>query len=75
MNQHQLIQRHSEAIVAAHFDLRPFIALHPDQGIVLSAEDEETFEAKLNDCRPSLRNQLLTTHTNLHVHCVTNIHQ
>ncbi len=46
----------------------------PNGGVVLTATDEEEFEAKLNDLRPSIRKQLFLTHTGLWVKGVKEWH-
>lgn len=59
---------HPEVIFAAHQSGRPFIAIHPEHGVVISAADEEEFEAELNDKRPSVLRELYKTCTSLFVH-------
>lgn len=59
-----------DALIACHLDGRIFIAIHPDHGIVRSADDEESFEARLNDLRPSVLQKLWTTCTSLWVQAV-----
>ena len=58
---------HPEEIFAAYLDGRRFLAIHPEQGIVATAADEEEFEAKLADHRPSVLRQLYCTATNFWV--------
>lgn len=61
---------HPEDVFRTHLDGLYFIAIHPEHGIVISAEDYETFEAKINDRRPSIVRALFKTCTSLWVHTV-----
>lgn len=56
-----------EEIMRYFLDGYFFLAIHPQYGVVHCAEDEETFEAKLNSMRPSVKRELYLTCTALWV--------
>lgn len=59
--------KYPEILFALHLDGQRFIAIHPHHGVVFSAEDEETFDAKIAERRPSVLRQLFFTCTHLWV--------
>lgn len=44
-----------------------FLAIAPDGDVVIAEQEESTFEAELNELRPSIRKLLFCTHTVLWV--------
>lgn len=61
----QWLSENPETILAFHQEGLTFIAVHPEHGVAISACDEEEFQARLNDRRPSLLKQLFLTNTSL----------
>lgn len=55
------------SIYRYHEQRRPFVAVHPDKGVVFAAEDEDEFQAKLGDLRPSVIKQLCFVYADLWV--------
>ncbi len=60
-------KRHAKAILQHHDRGESFIALHPDQGVVISAHNEEMFQAELAERPPSFVKKLWCTNTFLWV--------
>jgi len=65
---------HPEDLLLAVHAGYPFVAVHPTHGIVLSAADEEEFDAELADRRPSVLSQLFLTCASLWVTLVDGTH-
>ena len=63
----QWITDNPDTIFSCHQDGKFFLAIHPKYGVVFSDGDEEEFEAKRNDLRPSVLRELYFTCTNLWV--------
>lgn len=59
------ILSHPASLLEHHQHGATFLAIHPQWGIVVAAEDEEEFQAQLNDRRPSVRRELFLTSTHL----------
>lgn len=60
-------QQNPQVLLRYHEDGRTFLAIDPRYGVVHSADDEESFDAHLNDLRPSVLKRLFITNTALWV--------
>jgi hypothetical protein len=61
----ELSEKDYEQLFAAHQDGRRFVAIHPQFGIVIAAETNDDFQAKVNDKRPSVLKELVFMCTSL----------
>jgi len=61
------VLRNPSELLERHVRGQTYLAIHPQCGVVVAAEDADEFEAQLNDRRPSVLRELFLTSTHLWV--------